>query len=33
LTFLKTNVAAIKRKEDLELLATDTASMYAEVKE
>jgi hypothetical protein len=29
---LKTNVAAIKRKEDLALLTVDTSSMFAEVK-
>jgi hypothetical protein len=29
---LKTNVAAIKRKEDLALLTTDTSSMCTEVK-
>jgi hypothetical protein len=29
---LKTNVIAIKRKEDLALLTTDTSSMCAEVK-
>jgi hypothetical protein len=29
---LKTNVAAIKRKEDLALLTTDTSSMCAEMK-
>jgi hypothetical protein len=30
--FLKNNVAAIKRKEDLALLTADTSSMCAEVK-
>jgi hypothetical protein len=29
---LKTNVPAIKRKEDMALLTTDTSSMCAEVK-
>jgi hypothetical protein len=29
---LKTNVSAIKRKEDLALLTTDTSSMCTEVK-
>jgi hypothetical protein len=29
---LKTNVVAIKRKEDLALLTADTSSMCAEVK-
>jgi hypothetical protein len=29
---LKTNVASIKRKEDMALLTTDTSSMCAEVK-
>jgi hypothetical protein len=32
ISLLKTNVAAIKRKEDLALLTTDTSSMCAEVK-
>jgi hypothetical protein len=32
ISLLKTNVAAIKRKEDLALLTTDTSSMCAEEK-
>jgi hypothetical protein len=32
INLLKTNVAAIKRKEDLALLTADTSLMYAEVK-